>query len=198
MRHEDVAAARHRLRHQQRLSVHHRPRGDAPVVAAARAARSRRAARRRSAARAGAVGQGRRVEVARRRRCARQRAVRRRSGGRRSRPSRNARHKGMLKVILGEMLEHKRLFDQAAAGNTRPDRHVARDQRSHAARSCAPAGWSRHRPRSPIALGSNLGDREAHLAFGLSAAPAVHHQPHAIHAGTTRRRSACRPISRAT
>jgi hypothetical protein len=30
----------------------------------------------------------------------------------------HARHKGMLKVILGEMLEHKRLFDQAAAGRT--------------------------------------------------------------------------------
>jgi len=29
----------------------------------------------------------------------------------------NARHKGMLQVILGEMLEHKRLFDQAASGN---------------------------------------------------------------------------------
>jgi Mn-containing catalase len=28
----------------------------------------------------------------------------------------HARHKGMLKVILGEMLEHKRLFDQAASG----------------------------------------------------------------------------------
>ena len=28
----------------------------------------------------------------------------------------HARHKGMLKVILGEMLEHKRLFEQAAAG----------------------------------------------------------------------------------
>lgn len=28
----------------------------------------------------------------------------------------HARHKGMLKVILGEMLEHKRIFDQAAAG----------------------------------------------------------------------------------
>jgi hypothetical protein len=28
----------------------------------------------------------------------------------------HARHKGMLAVILGEMLEHKRLFDQAAAG----------------------------------------------------------------------------------
>ena len=29
----------------------------------------------------------------------------------------HARHQGMLKVVLGEMLEHKRLFDQAAAGN---------------------------------------------------------------------------------
>src|SRR5262245_46508349 len=28
----------------------------------------------------------------------------------------HARHKGMLKVILGEMLEHKRLFEQAADG----------------------------------------------------------------------------------
>src|SRR4029079_15403355 len=30
----------------------------------------------------------------------------------------NARHKGMLGVILGEMLEHQRLFDQAAQGRT--------------------------------------------------------------------------------
>ena len=30
----------------------------------------------------------------------------------------NARQGGMLGVMLGEMLEHKRLFDQAAAGNT--------------------------------------------------------------------------------
>jgi hypothetical protein len=28
----------------------------------------------------------------------------------------HARHKGMLKVILGETLEHKRLFEQAASG----------------------------------------------------------------------------------
>lgn len=28
----------------------------------------------------------------------------------------NKRHQGMLRVVLGEMLEHKRLFDQAAAG----------------------------------------------------------------------------------
>jgi hypothetical protein len=30
----------------------------------------------------------------------------------------NARHKGMLRVILGEMLEHQRLFEQAAEGRT--------------------------------------------------------------------------------
>jgi hypothetical protein len=30
---------------------------------------------------------------------------------------RNARHRGMLRVILGEMLEQKRFFEQVAAGN---------------------------------------------------------------------------------
>jgi hypothetical protein len=30
----------------------------------------------------------------------------------------HARHRGMLGVMLGEMLEHKRLFEQAAAGRT--------------------------------------------------------------------------------
>ena len=30
----------------------------------------------------------------------------------------NARHKGMLQVILGEMLEHARLFEQASEGRT--------------------------------------------------------------------------------
>ena len=30
----------------------------------------------------------------------------------------NARHQGMLRVILGEMLEHARLFEQAAQGRT--------------------------------------------------------------------------------
>ena len=30
----------------------------------------------------------------------------------------NARHKGMLEVILGEMLEHARLFEQASEGRT--------------------------------------------------------------------------------
>jgi hypothetical protein len=30
----------------------------------------------------------------------------------------NARHQGMLKVVLGEMLEHRRLFEQASQGRT--------------------------------------------------------------------------------
>jgi hypothetical protein len=30
----------------------------------------------------------------------------------------NARHKGMLAVVLGEMLEHERLFEQASQGRT--------------------------------------------------------------------------------
>ncbi len=30
----------------------------------------------------------------------------------------NIRHKGMLTIVLGEMIEHARLFDQAAAGRT--------------------------------------------------------------------------------
>jgi hypothetical protein len=30
----------------------------------------------------------------------------------------NARHQGMLRVILGEMLEHRRLFEQASEGRT--------------------------------------------------------------------------------
>jgi hypothetical protein len=32
-------------------------------------------------------------------------------------PMTNARHKGMIKVVLGEALEHKRFFEQAKAGN---------------------------------------------------------------------------------
>ena len=43
----------------------------------------------------------------------------------------HARHKGMLGVVLGEMLEHKRIFDHAAAG--RDDligTHLAINQRT--------------------------------------------------------------------
>ena len=43
----------------------------------------------------------------------------------------HARHKGMLKVILGEMLEHKRLFEQAAAGRQDLIGTSLDDQRPH-------------------------------------------------------------------
>ena len=52
----------------------------------------------------------------------------------------HARHKGMLKVILGEMLEHKRLFEQAAAGRTDLIGTSLADQRPHAA-SCIGTRW---------------------------------------------------------
>ena len=78
----------------------------------------------------------------------------------------HARHKGMLKVILGEMLEHKRIFDQAASG--REDligTHLSinprtRRRRQHPLDGIASTGV----PWTPvaIALGSNLGDRAAH------------------------------------
>jgi hypothetical protein len=45
----------------------------------------------------------------------------------------HARHRGMLRVILGEALEHRRFFDQAVAGRTdllgrhlQPDAHHGR------------------------------------------------------------------------
>ena len=90
----------------------------------------------------------------------------------------NARHKGMLKVILGEMLEHKRLFDQAAAGNkdligTSLAINRVGQVLGHAGSSTMPA-FASCGPSTihvAIALGSNLGDREAHLAFGVSALP---------------------------
>ena len=53
-----------------------------------------------------------------RQRCARQSARSSTSGATASNTVTNARHKGMLRVILGEMLEHKRLFEQASEGRT--------------------------------------------------------------------------------
>jgi hypothetical protein len=51
----------------------------------------------------------------------------------------HARHQGMLKIVLGEMLEHKRIFDHAAAG--RDDligTHLAINQRAGVV---APTRW---------------------------------------------------------
>ena len=78
----------------------------------------------------------------------------------------------MLKVMLGEMLEHKRLFDQAASG--RKDllgTSLAINDHSGVVMAARWIGDSKRATTVAIALGSNLGDREAHLAFGLSALP---------------------------
>ena len=75
----------------------------------------------------------------------------------------HARHKGMLKVVLGEMLEHKRLFDQAAAGrNDLIGTSLAINERTGVVGRRAGPGNVTHASVA-IALGTNLGDREAHL-----------------------------------
>jgi hypothetical protein len=76
----------------------------------------------------------------------------------------------MLKVILGEMLEHKRLFDQAAGRQGLIGTSLAINDHSGAVMPvrCRTVTTD---VTVAIALGSNLGDREANLAFGLSAFP---------------------------
>ena len=104
-----------------------------------------------------------------RRRCARQSRRSSRSGRGASKRSTNARHRGMLRVILGEMREHQRFFEQAVGGPRRSPRPPPRR---------GGAAWRSHRlalgrrlttAADPvaIALGSNLGDRASHLAFAL-------------------------------
>ncbi len=197
MRHEDVGAARHRLRHQQRLPVHHRPRGDAPVVAAARAARpaARRSSTTRPRTALAAPGKGDAWKS-----LAADDARANAQFVEKWRPKveivTNARHKGMLKVILGEMLEHKRLFDQAARRQHEPDRHVARRSTTTAASSCRPAGWNsgerRGAFRAPVAIAlgrtSAIAKPTSPSAVGTAR---LHHQPLRNPAGTTPLRSAC-------
>ena len=76
----------------------------------------------------------------------------------------NARHRKMLKVILGETLEQQRFFEQAAAG---ADDLLGRRAGTERVGAVAPRAGSmasddgQRRATSPvaIALGSNLGDR---------------------------------------
>ena len=90
----------------------------------------------------------------------------------------NARHKGMLKVVLGEMLEHQRLFDQAAEGRDGHHRRRIFDQRARAASSPTGAGWNSIRracrdPRpspSPSAATSAIAPRNRLCRRALCAA----------------------------
>ena len=80
----------------------------------------------------------------------------------------HARHRTMLNVILGETLEHKRFFDQAAGRPHRPPRPPRRRRRHRRWSPAHPvdrAVTAATRRPVAIALGSNLGDRRA--AHGL-------------------------------
>ena len=107
------------LRFQQHLPVRHLPRGRAAELAARRhhrhgQASSSRWRSRPSPPRKGETGRRSSLDRGPRRRA----ELRRTSGARGSRRMPNARHRSMLRVILGETLEHKRFFEQALAGRT--------------------------------------------------------------------------------
>ena len=74
----------------------------------------------------------------------------------------DARHRRMLQVILGEALEQKRFFEQALAGRT--DLLGLRSEQVGPAGRRG-AGHAVGRVTAAVAIGSNLGDRAAHLAF---------------------------------
>ena len=78
----------------------------------------------------------------------------------------NARHAKMLRVILGETLEQKRFFEQALAGRTDLLGKRGEHARAVARRGAAVAV---DRVTAAVALGSNLGDRRAHLDYAVAA-----------------------------
>ena len=111
--------ARARLRFQQYLPVHHCEGGRAAELAARCDHRPgwRRSTMYRSR-RFKAPGRDRGSSPARSARIAMRPSASSTPGGRGSRRCRNARHRSLLRVILGETLEHKRFFDQAVAGRS--------------------------------------------------------------------------------
>ena len=82
----------------------------------------------------------------------------------------NARHAKMLRVVLGEVLEQKRFFEQALAGRTDLLGRRGAAPRARPAAKCCPIAVDRVAV-PPIALGSNLGDRHAHLDSRRRLAP---------------------------
>ena len=83
----------------------------------------------------------------------------------------HARHRNMLNVILGESMEHKRFFEQAAAGfedllGRRAD--GAGHRRRSPAHPVDRAVTTQPRPPGRASrIGSNLGDRRAAMAFAV-------------------------------
>ena len=83
----------------------------------------------------------------------------------------HARHRTMLGVVLGESVEHQRLFEQAGAGlEDVIGRRTAGADACRRRPADALAGVDAVRfPVVAIALGSNLGDRDGHLRAALEA-----------------------------
>ena len=77
----------------------------------------------------------------------------------------NARHRKMLELILGEILEQTRLFEQESAGPRRRAR--APDARCEHRRRSAARPLDGVVARVAIALGSNLGNRRAQLESAI-------------------------------
>ena len=86
----------------------------------------------------------------------------------------NARHRGMLRVILGETLEQKRFFEQALAGRT--DLLGRRSRTAGPARSarCCPRGGSSNACRaSPSRSASTSATARGHLVYAAPAWPST-------------------------
>ena len=86
----------------------------------------------------------------------------------------HARHRRMIEVMLGEMLEQARLFHQAAPA-ARISSAAARAA-THARRRAAHA-LGGVVPLAGIALGSNLGDRRAHIDSAVASLGADARRP---------------------
>ena len=112
----------------------------------------------------------------------------------------NARHRTMLRVILGETLEQKRFFDQALAGRTDllgrradgagteggvlPTRWVELNVPAQVQRFPSHSGfqsWS-----CVSRFGSNLGDRDGAIREPRSSVAAISHLVHAFQLSSRR------------
>ena len=172
-RHEAARPRRQPLRFQQHLSVRHRPRRDASVLAGERARRARRRRFRRPTLPLPVTGRAERARRARSPRIGTSSPDDAKFLGAfvarwrdRVATVTHARHRTMLGVVLGESLEHQRLFEQAAAGFEdvlgRRSGGVARVgavlpgslARIGVTRGCCRAGQQSRRSRKPSARGA--------------------------------------------
>ena len=157
-------AAHRAVRRQQHLPIHHQPRRNAADLGRHGDRGAGRNRRRRQRAEPAGQGQGRDAAHAIMEEDARDAQAFVDRWRPRIDAMTNARHAKMLRVILGEVLEQKRFFEQALAGRTDLLGRRGAAPRARATARCCPRGGSSSR----IALGSNLGDRRAHLDHAVA------------------------------